>query len=86
MDLPVNRARVGDFMSLIDKYYNPVIETSHTLLGGTNVRLGFGSGALPLVLEHNTPNNSLALLWADTAPSDGEPIMRPLFRRRQRHS
>jgi len=85
-DLAIDRERHGEFMSLIDRYYNPAIETRHSALGGTDLRLGFQCGALPLVLEHNTPNNSLALLWADTSPSDGEPVMRPLFRRRQRHS
>ena len=39
----------------------------------------------PLVLEHNTPNNSVALLWAETAGGDTALAMRPLFRQRRRH-
>src|SRR5947199_10188160 len=29
------------------------------------LRYGFAGGGLPLVLSHNTPNNSIGLLWAD---------------------
>jgi hypothetical protein len=75
------------FMRLVKKYYSTSIQTKHTAKGGgSDVRLGFGQCALPFVLEHNTPNNSVALLWADTDGSDGQHAMRPLFRRRQRHS
>ena len=55
------------------------------------MKLGYGGCALPLILDHNTPNNSMPLLWAETVGSpkvDGMaavPAMRPLFRRRQRH-
>jgi hypothetical protein len=84
-DLPIDEARYGDFMRLVEKYYDPVIETSHMRQGGEDARLGFGRGALPLILEHNTPNNSVALLWAETDGGEGIHAMRPLFRRRQRH-
>ncbi len=70
---------------LIEKYYDKSIEDRHTKVGGGDVRLGFGGAALPLVLEHNTPNNSIALLWAESDGKEGR-AMRPLFRRRQRHS
>lgn len=82
----VDDARHGDFLKLVEKYYDDVIETKHMKLGGEDARLGFGKCALPLVLEHNTPNNSLALLWADTPGGEGKHSMRPLFRRRQRHA
>ena len=92
-DLPIDAVdgRHSDFLELIRTYYNPLIRTKHTDVGGvTDLGLGFGGCALPLVLEHNTPNNAVALLWAET---DGDvregvsaPSMRPLFRRRQRHS
>jgi hypothetical protein len=90
MILPDN-IRVGEkshpaFMQLVRKYYDASLETRHTSVGGTkDVRLGFGQSALPVILESNTPNNSVALLWAETDGDKGS-VMRPLFRRRQRHS
>jgi hypothetical protein len=84
-DLPLTAASHEAFFALTDKYYDDAIETRHTKLAGTDAKLGFGQCALPLVLEHNTPNNSIALLWADTAGDNGRHPMRPLFRRRQRH-
>lgn len=83
---PVDQARHGEFLKLVEKYYDDAVESKHTKLGSDDVRLGFGQCGLPLVLEHNTPNNSLALLWADTAGGEGKHQMRPLFRRRQRHT
>ena len=54
-----------DFLRLVDKYYDPKVETKSTRVGGTdNVKLGFANCALPIVLSHNTPNNSVALLWS----------------------
>ena len=91
-DLPIDAVdgRHDDFLELTRTYYDPIIRTKHTDVGcATHLGLGFGGCALPLVLEHNTPNNAVALLWAET---DGglrngvpAPAMRPLFRRRQRH-
>ena len=75
-----------DFMKLVGKYYDPDIESPHTDVGGgSDIRLGFGQCGLPLILDHNTPNNSVALLWGKTEGKDGTHAMRPLFRRRQRH-
>ena len=93
-DLPINKVpgHLGEFIKLTQIYYDPEIQTKHTDIGGvTHLGLGYGGCALPLVLEHNTPNNSIALLWAETngGDRDGVPAparaMRPLFRRRQRH-
>ncbi len=84
-DLPLDNNRHAEFLDLAKKYYDPSIETKHTKLGGYDVRLGFGQCGLPLVLEHNTPNNSMALLWADTKGEGDTHSMRPLFRRKQRH-
>ena len=85
--IKITQQNVGGFWSLIQKYYNGGIETEHTRKGGgKDVRLGFGQCALPLVLEHNTPNNSIPLLWAEIEEKDGQPQMRALFRRRQRHT
>jgi hypothetical protein len=92
-DFPLSKGRDDDFIALTRKYYDPIICNKHTKVGGVDhLGLGYGGCALPLVLEHNTPNNSIALLWAETAGGQREgldtpaPAMRPLFRRRQRHS
>jgi hypothetical protein len=48
-----------------DRYYDALeLEDEHTRKGGKDVKLGFGRCALPLVLSHNTPNNSVPLLWS----------------------
>ncbi|MCX7318729.1 MAG: hypothetical protein NT113_04260 [Hyphomicrobiales bacterium] len=51
----------------------------------THIRHGYGDSALPVVLEHNCPNNAITLLWSETDGSSGH-AMRPLFPRRHRHS
>jgi hypothetical protein len=85
--MKIDETKAGAFWAAIQKYYNSSIETRHTQKGGgKDVKLGFGQCALPLILEHNTPNNSLPILWADVDGTNGGPPMRPLFRRRQRHS
>jgi hypothetical protein len=91
-DLPINSVpnRYNEFLQLTQTYYDPIIRTRHTDVGGEpHLGLGYGGCALPLVLDHNTPNNAIALLWAETDGGDREgvraPAMRPLFRRRQRH-
>ncbi|WP_347302139.1 hypothetical protein V5740_08945 [Croceibacterium sp. TMG7-5b_MA50] len=52
--------------------------------GQSDMKRGYASCALPIVLEHNAPNNAIPLLWAETTGRNGHP-MRPLFRRRDRH-
>ena len=92
--LPIDSvpAQYDEFIYLTKKYYDPKIRTEHTDVGGAkHLGLGYGGCALPLVLDHNTPNNSVALLWAETdggLRDDGVvgKAMRPLFRRRQRHT
>jgi hypothetical protein len=64
---------------LIEQYYDKSIEDQHTGVGGADVKYGFARCGLSLVLPHNTPNNSLALLWAETEK------VRALFPRVQRH-
>lgn len=57
-----------------DKAYN---------VGSTaNPFLGFDECALPVVLSHNTPNNSLPILWLDT---DNDKEFKGLFPRISRH-
>lgn len=86
--LSLSEVSDAPFIALAKKYYDPGISNSHTDKGGTrDISLGYGGCAVPIVLDHNTPNNSVALLWAESEPAkcSGRP-MRPLFRRRQRHS
>ncbi len=64
---------------LIENYYDKSLEDKHTDLGGDGVRFGFGLCGLPLILPHNTPNNSLALLWGDSKN------LKALFPRVSRH-
>ena len=92
-NFPIDKGggRHDDFLEMTQTYYDPVIRTKHTDVGGvSHLGLGYGGCALPLVLEQNTPNNSVALLWAETDGGDRDgvfaPPMRPLFRRRQRHT
>lgn len=47
--------------------------------------MGFRDVALPLVLPHNTPNNSVCILWADTTDRPGGQARRALFPRYERH-
>lgn len=84
-NLPLDKDRDAAMWNLTERFYDSRLETDATAEGGNHVRRGFGQGGLPLVLEHNTPNNSVALLWADTPGGDVEHRMRPLFRRAQRH-
>lgn len=76
-----------DLAALLEKGYDPGIETTHT---GPDIALGYKQCGLPLVLDHNTPNNSVATLWARSDPKaeryDKDKHMSPLFPRRQRHS
>jgi hypothetical protein len=45
-------------------YYDNRASDRHIAIGGTkDAQLGFAGCALPLVLSHNTPNNSVYALW-----------------------
>jgi hypothetical protein len=82
------KLREGDpFFGLTNAYYDSVLEDRHTKeCGVKNMRLGYKECALPLILEHNTPNNSVSLLWAETDGEKNQHPMRPLFRRTTRHT
>lgn len=63
------------------KYYDNRASDQHTRVGGTNdLRFGFARCALPVVLSHNTPNNSLYILWGAESYD-----FRGLFPRVSRH-
>lgn len=73
-----------DFYALITKYYDKSVETETTKC----IKYGYKQGSLPLVFEHNTPNNSVGIIWAETSESNAKSAptpMTPLFRRRTRH-
>jgi hypothetical protein len=64
-----------------EKYYDHEIHDEHFEKGGTtDARYGYANCGLPLVLHHNTPNNSIALLM-----SYEDKDFRGLFPRIQRH-
>lgn len=79
-DIKTDGLSCPEMASIIDKYYDEAIEDEHTDEGETSLHYGFAACGLPLIMEHNTPNNSIALLWAD-----GSISMRALFPRRERH-
>ncbi|MEQ1607881.1 MAG: hypothetical protein ABL956_02760 [Hyphomonadaceae bacterium] len=66
-EFPLHEGRDDAMLALAgqDKYFDPAANTKATAVGGQDVRLGFSDGRLPLVLHHNTPNNSIYLLWAE---------------------
>lgn len=76
-------------LALCDKYYDHELyrrlKKHCDEAGQSDMRRGYAKCALPVVLEHNTPNNSIPLLWAETDGKDSQHAMRPLFRRRDRH-
>jgi len=47
-----------------EQYCDQRVVDKHFRMGGTtDARLGFAGCALPVVLSHNTPNNSVYILW-----------------------
>lgn len=78
--LRVSSSSPEPFVKLVEHYYDPLVEDEHTKKGGTNLKYGFAACGLPVVLHHNTPNNSLFLLWVEDSDS-----IRPLFQRFSRH-
>jgi hypothetical protein len=88
-DLPLKKDSSEPFRRLVENYYDPSLQNRHSAVSGIDsMMFGYKECGLPLVFEHNTPNNSLPLLWAETEGDAGKGVhsMRPLFRRRQRHS
>lgn len=87
--LPLDESRDAEMLELCSDYYNHEIflrvEKHCKEAGQTDMKLGYANCALPVILEHNTPNNSIPLLWAETAVESGMPRMRSLFHRRDRH-
>jgi hypothetical protein len=85
-DVMLRRGTSADIDNFCDRYYDEQIMTKSLRVGGQHVTHGFAGCGLTLVMEHNTPNNSLGILWAESAPQNfAKHQMRALFRRRQRH-
>lgn len=76
-------------LELCDRYYDHALfmrlEKHCREAGQEDMRLGYADCGLPIVLDHNTPNNSVPLLWAETAGDNEAHAMRSLFHRRDRH-
>ncbi|RWY84722.1 hypothetical protein EHI44_18605 [Rhizobium leguminosarum] len=87
--LPLSQASDPEMLALGTKYYDHELfnrlEKHCRENGQTSMELGYANCALPIVLEHNSPNNSIPLLWADTHGKNGAHPMRSLFHRRDRH-
>lgn len=65
-DVSVTHRLSSGLQAILDnpKYYDDTASDKHIKVGGTeHARLGFANCALPVVLPHNTPNNSIYVLW-----------------------
>lgn len=84
----LNRDITGDpdLMRVLEKpkylHQNLKDDTAYKVGNVNRPYLGFDECALPVVLSHNTPNNSLPILWQDT---DDEKQFKGLFPRISRH-
>lgn len=80
--VPLDRARDAAFFDLMDddRYFDSEVDDNHGAVGGTTKRFGYANGRLPIVLNHNTPNNSVYILWAEDLQT-----VRGLFPRVSRH-
>ncbi len=88
-ELKIDENSDEPFAQLCIKYYDCAIEGKgkHGGQSGTKSKVyGYANCGMPIVLEHNTPNNSLSILWAETNNTNDSHNMTPLFRRRERHS
>ncbi len=81
----VSAADCQDFYALLGRHYDATVETD---ISGC-VQYGYKQCELGVVLEHNTPNNSVSLIWAETSEGNVGKVatpMKPIFRRRTRHA
>jgi len=92
-ETPVTKYKEPEIWDLTERYYDEGLSEElkeHLEKSGIpDVKRGYAEAALPVVLEHNCPNNTIAMVWAETEGRTGDPArhpMTPLFRRRHRHS
>lgn len=75
----------ADLLSDCDIFWDPVLEDEHKKCAAR----GYKDCALPIVLHHNAPNNSVSPLWADSTGRRREGYSskerRALFPRYERH-
>lgn len=87
-DLKLAEPRDAAMLDLGDRYYDHALyerlKEHCDENGQSDMKRGYANCALPIVLDHNTPNNSIPLLWAETPGANGAHRMRPLFHRRDR--
>ena len=80
----VQRSKDSDFYDLLEEYFDPRIVDEHYEKGQVDEPyLGFDQCALPVVLYHNTPNNSIPILWFPERANEEDLI--GLFPRVDRH-
>jgi hypothetical protein len=84
--VPQSNSKIDkEFIQLLDQYYDDRIADDHFKTGGTDAKYGYAGCALPLVLWHNCPNNSVYLLWAESQNTEEYPGLKALFPRIARH-
>jgi hypothetical protein len=63
-DAAIGPKEYSDLLEINERYNDKSVVDKHFRVGGTDdARRGFAACSLPVVLSHNTPNNSLLLLW-----------------------
>jgi len=79
--IKLSRDSHEEFTKIVEKYYDPSVFDVHMQKGGSqDAKFGYADCGLPVVLHHNAPNNSLAILWFYEHCT-----VRGLFPRVQRH-
>ena len=61
-------------------YFDTSVDDDNAAVGNTSFQFGYAGCQLPVVLSHNTPNNSIYFLWSEDASK-----VRGLFPRVSRH-
>ena len=81
--LPVDiRVTDEELVTTAEWFFDPILIDEHKRGA---IPLGYEGCALPVVLHHNTPNNSVSFLWADSTGRVGGLQRRALFPRYERH-
>ena len=80
--IAITKEKNPNLFKIAENYYDPKIEKKRSYQTGdtSNPFLGYNGCALPIVLHHNCPNNSLNILWYDPQEYD----IRGLFPRIER--